>query len=542
MAFNMASAVLQVQIELGHFAIVRKKVSAEGYTHDWRAFVRGVDHKKIHGFVEKVVFILHASFLKPKRVYKEPPYEVEESGYAGFVMPVHIYFKNTENPRKMSFEYDLFLQTPGQPPVSHVRCEKLIFNCPSPEFHARLLKAGAVSTGLVKELKLPSNSKDSAKKEHSKHPKEQGTKHKEKKPKNSSCSVEKTNNTNHKKVHKEGASIMKGGKSVHKLNREPDTSLEKWKGSGIKRPAADVASEVGATKKNRTSLAASDKISWVVLPAAPGTKCEDEQTAKQDKCKNRGSDEIKKHSKYKIKLAKEVVQKQQGKNFLVKPPQRLKTDGCGAKQPGKYFDLQKHKKHRTVHNVVLNKSRVGKLEARPQTEKVGGFKKPMSAEKVKDSKQVVSKSLPSMSKVEDVLPMVTAECSTETDKGGDKVEGEVGSRCDKDYQLNQFSKEATAADWKPRLTEQSGEEDGAEIPKANLPMPQQDWKQMLKLQEQLSCLKERDVLQQVVDLIEKTSRFQVTCTTFDFNLSALEPDVIKKLWNCFPSSETERNA
>lgn len=25
---------------------------------------------------------------------KEPPYKVEESGYAGFIMPIEVYFKN----------------------------------------------------------------------------------------------------------------------------------------------------------------------------------------------------------------------------------------------------------------------------------------------------------------------------------------------------------------------------------------------------------------------------------------------------------------
>lgn len=27
-------------------------------------------------------------------VCKEPPYKVEESGYAGFIMPIEVYFKN----------------------------------------------------------------------------------------------------------------------------------------------------------------------------------------------------------------------------------------------------------------------------------------------------------------------------------------------------------------------------------------------------------------------------------------------------------------
>ncbi|XP_010792616.1 receptor-type tyrosine-protein phosphatase alpha-like [Notothenia coriiceps] len=87
---------VQVKLELGHRAQLRKKVTSEGFTHDWMVFVRGPETGDIQHFVEKVVFRLHDSFPKPKRVCKEPPYKVEESGYAGFLMPIEVYFKNKE--------------------------------------------------------------------------------------------------------------------------------------------------------------------------------------------------------------------------------------------------------------------------------------------------------------------------------------------------------------------------------------------------------------------------------------------------------------
>uniref|UniRef100_A0A8C5NFN1 YEATS domain-containing protein n=1 Tax=Gouania willdenowi TaxID=441366 RepID=A0A8C5NFN1_GOUWI len=85
---------VQVKLELGHRAQLRKKVTSEGFTHDWMVFVRGPETGDIQHFVERVVFRLHESFPKPKRVCKEPPYKVEESGYAGFLMPIEVYFKN----------------------------------------------------------------------------------------------------------------------------------------------------------------------------------------------------------------------------------------------------------------------------------------------------------------------------------------------------------------------------------------------------------------------------------------------------------------
>ncbi|KAJ8339771.1 hypothetical protein SKAU_G00344040 [Synaphobranchus kaupii] len=145
--FNLFSSpvrqgAVQVKLELGHRAQIRKKPTVEGFTHDWMVFVRGPEHSNIQHFVEKVVFHLHESFPRPKRVCKDPPYKVEESGYAGFILPIEVYFKNKEEPKKVRFDYDLFLHLDGHPPVNHLRCEKLTFNKPTEEFGRKLLKAG----------------------------------------------------------------------------------------------------------------------------------------------------------------------------------------------------------------------------------------------------------------------------------------------------------------------------------------------------------------------------------------------------------------
>lgn len=49
-----------------------------------------------------------------------------------------------EEPKKVRFDYDLFLHLNGHPPVNHIRCEKLTFNNPTEEFRRKLLKAGGV--------------------------------------------------------------------------------------------------------------------------------------------------------------------------------------------------------------------------------------------------------------------------------------------------------------------------------------------------------------------------------------------------------------
>lgn len=141
------NCAVQVKIELGHRATVKKIPSPEGFTHDWTVYVRGPENCNISYFIEKVVFNLHGSFHNPKRVLTEPPYAVQEQGYAGFELPIDIHFKNKEDPKKIRFKYDLFLKLEDCPPVNHIRCEKLTFQNPTDEFKKKLLKAGGVLVG-----------------------------------------------------------------------------------------------------------------------------------------------------------------------------------------------------------------------------------------------------------------------------------------------------------------------------------------------------------------------------------------------------------
>lgn len=74
-------------------------------------------------------------------VVKEPPYSVKESGYAGFALPIEIHLRNKDEPKKVSFHYDLNLQQAGAP-IIKVQKEKYIFNSPNEEFKLKLLKGG----------------------------------------------------------------------------------------------------------------------------------------------------------------------------------------------------------------------------------------------------------------------------------------------------------------------------------------------------------------------------------------------------------------
>lgn len=44
--------------------------------------------------VDGLPLIVNISFIS---VCRDPPYKVEESGYAGFILPIEVYFKNKVN-------------------------------------------------------------------------------------------------------------------------------------------------------------------------------------------------------------------------------------------------------------------------------------------------------------------------------------------------------------------------------------------------------------------------------------------------------------
>ncbi|CAK1542241.1 unnamed protein product [Leptosia nina] len=117
---------------------MKSKKTPEGFTHDWEVFVRGQEGADISHFVDKVVFHLHETFPKPRRVVKEPPFTIKEAGYAGFIFPIEIYLKNKDEPKKIKFTYDLTLQQSG------FLKDRYIFQNPNDEFRRKLLKGGGI--------------------------------------------------------------------------------------------------------------------------------------------------------------------------------------------------------------------------------------------------------------------------------------------------------------------------------------------------------------------------------------------------------------
>ncbi|XP_041631448.1 protein AF-9-like [Drosophila kikkawai] len=136
---------VKVQFEIGHTSRLRSKKlpHPQDFTHDWEIYVKGVNQADISNFVDKVVFHLLPSFPKPKRVVKEPPYAIQEYGYAGFLLPVEIFFRTRDEPKRIMYQYELLLPCLG-PPQHYVEVKTHIFEAPSEGFRAKLMCGGGV--------------------------------------------------------------------------------------------------------------------------------------------------------------------------------------------------------------------------------------------------------------------------------------------------------------------------------------------------------------------------------------------------------------
>lgn len=62
--------------------------------------------------------------------------------------------------------------------------------------------------------------------------------------------------------------------------------------------------------------------------------------------------------------------------------------------------------------------------------------------------------------------------------------------------------------------------------------------ELVDLHRRLMALRERNVLQQIVNLIEETGHFNVTNTTFDFDLFSLDELTVRKLQSCLETTAT----
>ncbi|XP_069784023.1 protein ENL isoform X2 [Narcine bancroftii] len=555
---------VQVKLELGHRAQLRKKPTTEGFTHDWMVFVRGPEQSDIQHFVEKVVFRLHESFPKPKRVCKEPPYKVEESGYAGFIMPIDVYFKNKEEPKKVCFTYDLFLNLEGNPPVNHLRCEKLTFNNPTKEFRRKLVKAGGVMVmpegtdttsrpspdyPMLPTIPLsafsdpkkskPSHGSKDTNRESSKSskPHKVTKEHKERSTKDSENKTtvkepEKDHSKSSKELSRKSAEnkISKEDKATPKAtSKEPKSAFKETKldstspkGTGnlhqeakssIKRPS-NVDSMKPNVKKQKKSMSETSKTFPSVSPRISSSSSYSEKKQLKEKDKEKVNAKVEKvKTESSVKEVKRPVDSDEcnsedevvSKSESVRTSQSNTTSSSDSSSDSDFAPSQNH--------------RQGPLRSMVEEIQSEGSDDDSSSEEERPVKNMaVSRD---------------HRLSLSDDSGSESSENSNINTLDQpSIQKHISASNKTSGRKSP---------ENCEKPDKLFKKGLQDksyTEELVDLHRRLMALRERNVLQQIVNLIEETGHFNVTNTTFDFDLFSLDETTVRKLQSYLEATAT----
>ncbi|XP_050668461.1 uncharacterized protein LOC126967806 isoform X2 [Leptidea sinapis] len=134
---------VRVWLEVGHACEPRRSALGRSLALDWRVWVRGARGGDISAFVQKVVFNLHppSAFFYPKRVLHEPPYEIQESGCASINIPIHVYLKYSNKPKKIRLRYSLHIDSNNKA-NSESKCVYYDFDSPEDQLFSALMKGG----------------------------------------------------------------------------------------------------------------------------------------------------------------------------------------------------------------------------------------------------------------------------------------------------------------------------------------------------------------------------------------------------------------
>uniref|UniRef100_A0A8C6NAI7 YEATS domain-containing protein n=1 Tax=Melopsittacus undulatus TaxID=13146 RepID=A0A8C6NAI7_MELUD len=444
----------------------RKKPTTEGFTHDWMVFVRGPEQCDIQHFVERVVFRLHESFPKPKRVCKEPPYKVEESGYAGFIMPIEVYFKNKEEPKKVCFTYDLFLNLEGNPPVNHLRCEKLTFNNPTKEFRRKLIRAGGV-------MVMPEGA-ETVSRPSPDYPMLPTI------PLSAFSDPKKTKPSHGSKdANKESSKASK----PHKVTKEHRERPRK--DSESKNSSKDLEREQNKPLKDSSRKPTENK-----LP-------------KEEKAPPKAA----------FKEPKLAVKETKLENTSPKggPQPELKSSSkrpSNVESPKPSAKKQKKSSSKGVKNI---------LGTSPRTSSSSYPEKKQTKEKMN-------------AKVEKVKPESEAKeikKPVEMEESNSEDETSFKSEVSGDLSFTRVFKHSASVPASGRKSPESCNKPEKILKKGTYDKAYTD--ELVELHRRLMALRERNVLQQIVNLIEETGHFNVTNTTFDFDLFSLDETTVRKL-------------
>ncbi|PFX31769.1 protein AF-9-like [Stylophora pistillata] len=545
----MEKVQVEVKIELGHKASCKKNPSPEGFTHDWQVFVRGPGSDDISQFVEKVVFHLHESFFKPKRVLKNPPYVISEQGYGGFYLPIEVYFKNKIEPRKLRFDYDLILPALGSLPIDNIRSEALTFTNPTDEFRRKLVKGG----GIVKKTTTTNGF-------HSSSSLVNGTTSEQ------SIGTKDTQVTSSLvadvRINPQVSSLVQDPEKNKKIKHEGTVANKTVKTQeavtpGLKRSASTSGAEetqVQLVKKKKKKLdegitKPSKGVGFIPLEL-PGVSNESKDRLEEmkdiklkikslsskspatDKKKNRRAsseaglgDGVPSSSKRRESTSKKAKKKSPKEDLKPSKPEEKKIEKITFRRRGSGDSWSSSTSSSSLlgnsggnTNVALDKLMADLSDEDDDDDShICDISTPFQSKTVnvgttQKSVSEISGSPNCTSQHKDTGNKLTTKGSSSVKKLEGK-KNELKSPTDKNVSTKQSPKQ--------RLKDLKKGKNGQRTPSSDL----------LQLYKRLVALKDSSLLQKIVDILEKTGHFELTETTLDFDLCSLDKTTIKKIEN-----------
>lgn len=123
--------------------------TAEGHSHRWTVYIRGLDNEDMSTYIDHVTFILHNTYTNPNRIVYTAPYEVTETGWGEFDINIIIQFRdNTNSTLQLSHHLKLFpspvvvngqtIEHDSTQPVMSEHYDEFVFVNPSNDFITRL--------------------------------------------------------------------------------------------------------------------------------------------------------------------------------------------------------------------------------------------------------------------------------------------------------------------------------------------------------------------------------------------------------------------
>ncbi|NXF10322.1 AF9 protein, partial [Smithornis capensis] len=488
-----------------------------------------------------------------------------------------VIFNPQEEPKKVRFDYDLFLHLEGHPPVNHLRCEKLTFNNPTEEFRRKLLKAGGImvmsdgtsfSSGQSLHLpSLPSNSLSfSEVKKKSSHGPKDPTRILNTNSSSSSSSNSFSKTQKLTKDHKEKAS--KDSKEHKSAFKEPSREHNKSSKESSKKP------------KENKPLKDEKMVSKMAFK-------EPKTMSKEPKSEN-------------TPILTITCGPQQEKKTLTKRPSVLDSDETSAKKRKKNSSDSLFKSFSSTPPLILTCSADKKQTKDKSQLKVGKVKiendalerktptLPPFDDIVDRSDSDVEENTSSKSESEQPSPASSSSSSSSsfTPSQNSRQQGPLRSIM-KDLHSDDNEDESDEADEKGNDSEleqpvntrggsrshkislsdgSDSDSSSTSSPLCHEPAPallktnssqvtpikqNKSDKQikngdcdkayldeLVELHRRLMTLRERHVLQQIVNLIEETGHFHITNTTFDFDLCSLDKTTVRKLQSYLETSGT----